>query len=50
MNTSRIAQEILSVNLNNEVVSFLSDNPNPTDADLHKWAEGKNYDVHKSQK
>ena len=29
-----------------EVIKFLSENKNPSDAELHKWAEGKGYDVH----
>jgi len=29
-----------------EVIKFLKENPNPQDADLHKWAEEKQYDVH----
>lgn len=29
-----------------KVAKFFKDNPNPKDADFHKWAEGKGYDVH----
>ena len=29
-----------------EVVSWLQENPNPEDEDLHTWAEGKGYNVH----
>ena len=45
-NVKKIAEEIVKVNLENEVIGFLKENPNPSDADLHKWAEGKGYDVH----
>jgi len=45
-NISIIAKQILAQDLNKEVISFLKDNPNPTDADLHKWAEDNKYDVH----
>jgi len=29
-----------------DVIFFLKTNPNPTDADLHIWAEEQEYDVH----
>jgi hypothetical protein len=32
--------------IDKEVLGFFKDNPNPDDDALHKWAEGKGYDVH----
>jgi len=39
-------RKISSDNLENDVIDFFKDNPNPSDSDLHKWAEGKGYNVH----
>ena len=44
-----LAQEYyrkISSDIQGDVIDFFKSNPNPADADLHKWAEGKNYDVH----
>jgi len=42
-----IVDDVVSSTLLSEaVVDFLRENPNPTDADLHKWAEENNYNIH----
>jgi len=30
-----------------ELIDWFRENPNPGDADLHKWAEGNDWNVHK---
>lgn len=59
MDTNQIVDDVLqkdaqmiddvvsSEMMRDEIVKFLTDNPDPADADLHKWAEEKGYDVHK---
>jgi hypothetical protein len=32
--------------LRDQIISFLKDNPNPKDAELHAWAEKNKFDVH----
>jgi hypothetical protein len=45
-NINKIAEDILNKNVENEVIAFFEKNPNPSDNALHRWAEGKGYDVH----
>ena len=33
-------------NLEDKIIAFLSENPNPADKDLHAWAEKEGFDVH----
>ena len=30
-----------------DVIEFLKENPNPSDDDVHDWAEEKGFDIHK---
>jgi len=43
----RLASVILAKNMEDEVIAFLKENPNPSDAQVHTFAEENEVDAHK---
>jgi hypothetical protein len=50
MDILKIANKIAASKPSKEaIVKYFNDNPNPKDADFHKWAEDNNYNVHEAE-
>jgi mannose-6-phosphate isomerase-like protein (cupin superfamily) len=43
----KIASAVLAKSIDDDVIDFLKENPNPSDAQVHTFAEEKGIDVHK---
>jgi hypothetical protein len=41
----RIARQLYAEDLKEEVLEFFEDHPNPSDDDLHDWAEEEGFDI-----
>ena len=48
-NVKRIAKQIIADDMKSDIIDFLRRNPNPSDADFHKFAEENEYDVHEAE-